>query len=114
MLYQEHTATCGKSPKYFFSSICSTGSCTVFSNFLAIHRMVKWYCTVLYYYCMYSTVYALERTYCTYLYITCTYTVVPLSASGPTHVLIKGAMRYDTVQTGMSKPMIDQINRYSL
>jgi hypothetical protein len=36
-----YQAPCGKSPKYFFSSICSTGSCTVISNFLAIYRMVQ-------------------------------------------------------------------------
>jgi hypothetical protein len=36
-------APCGKSPKYFFSTICSTGACTVISNFLAIYRMVQVY-----------------------------------------------------------------------
>jgi hypothetical protein len=29
-------APSGKSPKYFFSSICSTGSCYVISNFFGI------------------------------------------------------------------------------
>jgi hypothetical protein len=35
-----HTGPCGKLPKHFFSSICSTGACTVISNFLVIYRIV--------------------------------------------------------------------------